>query len=72
MSGNHYSGILLAAGNSSRMNKWKIEIEIHNIPLLFHSLQKLTAVCDEVIVVGGCNFDRLVELIEKNNLVDTK
>ena len=72
MSGNYYSGILLAAGNSSRMNKWKIEIEIHNIPLLFHSLQKLTAVCDEVIVVGGCNFDRLVELIEKNNLVDTK
>lgn len=66
-----YSGILLAAGNSSRMNKWKIEIEIQNIPLLFHSLQKLKTVCDEVIVVGGCNFDRLVELIEKNNLVDT-
>ena len=72
MSGNHYSGILLAAGNSSRMNKWKIEIEIQNVPLLFHSLQKLVSVCDEVVVVGGCNFDRLVELIEKNNLVNTK
>lgn len=66
-----YSGILLAAGNSSRMNKWKIEIEIQNVPLLFHSLQKLVSVCDEVVVVGGCNLDRLVELIEKNNLVDT-
>jgi len=72
MSSNHYSGILLAAGNSSRMNKWKIEIEIQNVPLLFHSLQKLVSVCDEVVVVGGCNFERLVELIEKNNLVDTK
>jgi len=72
MSGNHYSGILLAAGNSSRMNTWKIEIEIQNVPLLFHSLQKLVSVCDEVVVVGGCNFDRLVELIIKNKFVDTK
>lgn len=69
MSGNHYSGILLAAGNSSRMNKWKIEIEIQNVPLLFHSLQKLVSVCDEVVVVGGCNFDKLVELIERTKLV---
>ncbi len=72
MNSNHYSGILLAAGNSSRMNKWKIEIEIQNVPLLFHSLRKLVLVCNEVVVVGGCNFDRLVELIEKNNLVGTK
>ncbi|MFA6026170.1 MAG: NTP transferase domain-containing protein [Ignavibacteriaceae bacterium] len=72
MSGNHYSGILLAAGNSSRMNKWKIEIEIQNVPLLFHSLQKLKTVCDEVIVVGGCNFDKLVELIERTKLVETE
>lgn len=67
-----YSGILLAAGNSSRMNKWKIEIEIQNIPLLFHSLLKLETVCDEVIVVGGCNYDKLVELIERNKLVEAK
>ncbi len=66
-----YSGILLAAGNSSRMNKWKIEIEIQNIPLLFHSLQKLETVCDEVIVVGGCNFDKLVELIGRTKLAET-
>lgn len=66
-----YSGILLAAGNSSRMNKWKIEIEIQNIPLLFHSLQKLETVCDEVIVVGGCNFDKLIELIKQTKLVET-
>ena len=71
MSGNHYSGILLAAGNSSRMNKWKIEIEIQNVPLLFHSLQKLKTVCDEVIVVGGCNYDKLVELIKQTKLVET-
>ena len=66
-----YSGILLAAGNSSRMNKWKIEIEIQNIPLLFHSLQKLETVCDEVIVVGGCNFDKLVKMLEQTKLVET-
>lgn len=67
-----YSGILLAAGNSSRMIKWKIEIEIQNVPLLFISLKKLETVCDEVIVVGGCNFDKLVELIKKNKFVETK
>lgn len=72
MNNNHYSGILLAAGNSSRMNKWKIEIEIQNIPLLFHSLQKLVSVCDEVIVVGGCNFEKLIELIKKNTIVETE
>lgn len=67
-----YSGILLAAGNSSRMNKWKIEIEIQNVPLLFISLKKLETVCNEVIVVGGCNFDKLVDLIKKNKYVETK
>jgi len=54
------------------MNKWKIEIEIQNIPLLFHSLQKLVSVCDEVIVVGGCNFEKLIELIKKNTIVETE
>lgn len=72
MSNKHYSGILLAAGNSSRMNKWKIEIEIQNIPLLFHSLQKMVSVCDEVIVVGGYNFDKLIELIKKNRIGETR
>ena len=69
---NKYSGILLAAGNSSRMNRWKIEIEIKNMPLLFHSLQKLKSVSDEVIVVGGFNFNRLKEMTDKNIFVDTE
>lgn len=66
-----YSGILLAAGNSSRMNKWKIEIEIQNIPLIYYSLQKLNSVCEEIVVVGGFNFDKLKEMIDKNKFVET-
>jgi len=72
MNSNHYSGILLAAGNSSRMNKWKIEIEIQQMPLLFHTLQKLLHVCDEVIVIGGFNFEQLTEMINKNKFVKTE
>ena len=72
MSSKHYSGILLAAGNSSRMNKWKIEIEIQNVPLIFHSVQRLKSVCDEIVVVGGFNFDRLNVMIDKNKFVETK
>lgn len=61
----------MAAGSSSRMNKWKIEIEIQNIPLIFHSLQRLKSVCDEIVVVGGFNFDKLEEIINKNKFVET-
>jgi len=67
-----YSGILLAAGSSSRMNKWKIEIEIQNVPLIFHSLQRLQSVCDEIVVVGGFNFDKLKEMIKKNTFIETE
>ncbi len=61
----------MAAGSSSRMNKWKIEIEIQNIPLIFHSLQRLNSVCEEIVVVGGFNFDKLEEMINKNKFVET-
>jgi len=60
-----YSGILLAAGNSSRMNKWKMEVVVNELPILFHSLKKLLTVCEEIILVGGKNFDKLNELIQK-------
>lgn len=58
-----YCGILLAAGTSSRMDEWKPGIEIHGRPLIYYPLDLLIEVCDEVIVVGGYNYLKMVTLI---------
>lgn len=58
-----YSGILLAAGNSSRMNSWKPGALIDNIPVLYYSLRTISSVCDDVVVVGGYNIEELKSLV---------
>lgn len=61
-SGN-FEGIVLAAGYSSRMNEqWKPEVLIEQVPMLYHCLNSISAICSRVIVVGGYNFGRLKEL----------
>ena len=61
---NKYSGILLTAGNSSRMNSWKPGALIDNIPVLYYSLRTISSVCSDIIVVGGHNFDELKKLVQ--------
>ncbi|MCU7494365.1 MAG: nucleotidyltransferase family protein [Ignavibacteria bacterium] len=59
------SGIVLAAGFSSRMNLWKMELVIKGRPLLFYTLRPMLEVCDEIVVVGGFNIGRLSALIDE-------
>lgn len=64
-------GILLAAGESSRMNDWKPAVKIGGKELIKHSLELLNKFCQKVIIVGGYNFEKLrsllsVDFIESN------
>lgn len=57
-------GILLAAGESSRMNTWKPAIELNGKALIMHPVDLLLTVCEKVIIVGGYNYNILAELFE--------
>lgn len=59
------SGVILAAGYSSRMNTWKMELSIKGRPLLYYTLRPMLHLCSEIIVVGGYRIERLTELLEE-------
>lgn len=61
-----YSGLLLAAGNSSRMSSWKPAAILEDKPLLFYSLKTISDVCSDVVVVGGYNIKELTSLVTDN------
>ena len=63
---NKYSGVLLAAGNSSRMSSWKPAAMLEEKPLLIYSLKAMSAVCSDVVVVGGYNIKELNSLVNDN------
>ena len=62
------SAILLAAGQSKRMNgENKLTKEIQNIPLIKHSVKNILASSiDELIIVLGYQQEIIEELIDKN------
>lgn len=57
------TGVVLAAGFSSRMSRWKMEISIKGRPLLYYTLRPMLEVCESIIVVGGYSIERLSELV---------
>lgn len=61
-----YSGILLAAGTSSRMSSWKPGAMLEGKPILLHSLESMSSVCKDIVVVGGYNIIELTTLINEN------
>ena len=61
-----YSGVLLAAGNSSRMSTWKPAAMLEGKPLLFYSLKAISDVCNDIVVVGGYNIKELTSLVNDN------
>jgi molybdenum cofactor cytidylyltransferase len=61
-----YSGVLLAAGNSSRMSSWKPAAILEDKPLLFYSLKTISDVCSDIVVVGGYNIKELTSLVNDN------
>jgi molybdenum cofactor cytidylyltransferase len=60
---NKYSGVLLAAGTSSRMSSWKPSAILNGKPLIYYPLEIMTQACGEVVVVGGYNIKELTELV---------
>ncbi|MCU7491254.1 MAG: nucleotidyltransferase family protein [Ignavibacteria bacterium] len=62
---NKLSGVILAAGFSSRMNAWKMELNIKGRPLLYYTIRPMLEVCSEVIIVGGYSIEKLSELIDQ-------
>jgi len=65
-------GILLAAGESSRMNTWKPAIELNGKALIMHPMDLLLTVCDKVIIVGGYNFNILAELFNDKQIYNER
>lgn len=65
------SAILLAAGQSKRMNgENKLTKEIHSIPLIKHSIKNiLSSSVDELIVVLGYQKEIIEKLIGKNEKI---
>ncbi|NOZ13179.1 MAG: nucleotidyltransferase family protein [Acidobacteria bacterium] len=57
------TGVVLAAGFSSRMGKFKPALPVKGKPLLHHPVETLLAVCGRVLVVTGHNREKVEELM---------
>ena len=60
-----FCAIVLADGYSSRMNLWKPEIRIDDIPLIVHALKPAVSICQQILIIGGYQFVKLVQLIRE-------
>jgi len=56
-------GILLAGGCSCRAGVFKMETMVGGKPLLLWGLEAMAAACDRVIVVAGCDADKIAGLV---------
>lgn len=54
-----FEAVILAAGYSSRMDRWKPEVIVDSLPLLVHALSPAIEFCDKVFVVGGYRYNDL-------------
>ena len=62
-----FEAVILAAGYSSRMDRWKPEVIVDALPLLVHALSPAIEFCDKVFVVGGYRYDDVEPLIRKSD-----
>jgi molybdenum cofactor cytidylyltransferase len=56
-------GILLAGGCSCRAGVFKMETIVGGKPLLLWGLEAMAAACDRVIVVAGCDAEKIAALV---------
>lgn len=57
-------GIVLAAGLSSRMKKYKMSLMIGNKTVIERCIESMYDVCSRIIVVGGYNYDLISEILK--------
>ena len=55
-------GIVLAAGFSSSAGTYKMAWLLEGKPLIHHTIDSMASFCSRIIVVGGHNIERLMEL----------
>ncbi len=58
------SGLILSAGNSSRMGKDKAFLDYNGISFIKNLTLKLSSFCDNVIIVSGNNHSQIKEFVE--------
>ncbi|WP_297418224.1 nucleotidyltransferase family protein [Clostridium sp.] len=56
-------GIVLAAGLSSRMEKYKMSLKIGDKTVIERCIESMYDLCSDVIVVGGYNYSTIAELL---------
>lgn len=57
-------GIVLAAGLSSRMGKYKLTLDMGGKTVIERCIESMYDICSNVIVVGGYNYDLLVDILK--------
>jgi len=57
------TGIILAAGRSSRMHRNKMALPLADRPVIHHTIQSLRPASSTIIVVGGYNFSNLKPIL---------
>ncbi len=63
-------GIVLAAGFSSRMGKFKMEMSLNGKTLIERSVESLDKVCSKIIVVAGYKIERIKEILKSYEKVE--
>ncbi|MCB0753616.1 MAG: nucleotidyltransferase family protein [Ignavibacteriae bacterium] len=63
---NKITGIIIAAGLSSRMGKFKPLLRYDGKTFLENIIDKLLLICDKIIIVTGHNADLIVNLVNQN------
>ncbi|MBN2602399.1 MAG: nucleotidyltransferase family protein [Candidatus Marinimicrobia bacterium] len=58
-------GVILAAGYSERMGLFKPALDIAGKPLLIRCIDSMAAISDRIIVVGGFNSEKIIELVNQ-------
>ncbi len=58
-------GLIVSAGFSSRMKRFKPLITLQGKPLLLHVIEKMATVCGTIVIVTGFRSDEIEDTIEK-------
>ncbi len=67
--------VILAAGCSERMGRFKLTLKVKGKTIIEHTLSGVYNVVDEIVVVGGCRTDELkkvLKLYEKVRIVENQ
>ncbi len=56
--------VILAGGYSSRANAFKMELNLEGKPILRYVIDAFLPICNQIIVVGGFQIERLYPLVQ--------